>query len=144
VTPIPNRSSSNCSLGSRSRGVNPAACRRRQKSLRGFAKCAAAAAETRPGLIPQKTAVSPGARTSGTSLGGFGFPGIELVLEERPEELAGDGALVPGSPAHDADHLDAVLSPPPVAPGIAFGLTQRSEPLHTRTVSADPDDIDPV
>ena len=55
-------------------GVKPAACRSRQKSLRGLAKWAFAAAETRPGLIPQKIAVSPRPRTSGTSLsGGFGF-----------------------------------------------------------------------
>jgi len=44
--------------------------------LRGFAKCAAAAAETKPGLMPQKTTSSPCARTSGTALGGFG--GIAL------------------------------------------------------------------
>jgi hypothetical protein len=112
--------------------------------LRGFAKCAAAAAETRPGLIPQKTAVSPGARTSGTSLGGFGFPGIELVFEERPEQLAGDGRLVPGLPPNDADDLDGVVPSPPVAAGVALGLTQRSEPLHRRTVRVEPDDIDPV
>jgi hypothetical protein len=66
--------------------VKPAACRSRQKSLRGLAKWALAAAETRPGLIPQKTAVSPGPRTSGTSDSGcFWFPGIELVFEQGPE-----------------------------------------------------------
>ena len=48
-------STSSCSAGSSSRGVNRATWSRRQKSLRGFAKCAAAAAETRPGLMPQKT-----------------------------------------------------------------------------------------
>ena len=50
--------------------MNPAAWSSRQKSLRGFAKCAAAAAETRPGLIPQNTILTfwPGAgRASGTS-----------------------------------------------------------------------------
>ena len=51
--------------GSSSRGVKPAACSSRQKSLRGFAKCAFAAAETRPGLIPQKSAVRPGAEDVG-------------------------------------------------------------------------------
>src|SRR5439155_1379854 len=48
----------------------PAAWSNRQKSLRGFAKCAAAAAETRPGLMPQKTTLTGdpgGGRTSGTS-----------------------------------------------------------------------------
>jgi hypothetical protein len=128
---MPSFSSSNCSLGSRRRGVKPAACRSRQKSLRGLAKCAFAAAETQPGLIPQKTAVSPRARTSGTSLSGcFRFSRIELVFEERPEQLAGDGRLVPGAAALDADHLHAVLPPPPVAPGVALGLAQGSEPLH--------------
>ena len=111
--------------------MKPAACRSRQKSLRGLAKWAFAAAETRPGLIPQKIAVSPGARTSGTALsGGFGFPGVELVFKERTEQLAGDGRLVPGAPMDDADDLHAVLSPPPVAAGVALGLAQRSEPLH--------------
>jgi hypothetical protein len=47
--------------------VKPVSCSRRQKSLRGLAKCAPAAAETRPGLIPQKTTSRPGARTSGTA-----------------------------------------------------------------------------
>ena len=68
VTPMPSSSSANCSSGSYSRDVNPAAWRSRQKSLRGFAKCAPAAAETRPGLIPQKTQRRAGARTSGTAL----------------------------------------------------------------------------
>ena len=40
VTPTPSSSSANCSLGSNRRGVKPAACSSRQKSLRGFAKCA--------------------------------------------------------------------------------------------------------
>ena len=112
--------------------MKPAACSSRQKSLRGLAKWAFAAAETRPGLIPQKIAVSPGPRTSGTSLsGGFGFDaGVELVFKERTEQLAGDGCLVPGAPMDDADDLHAVLSPPPVAAGVALGLAQRSEPLH--------------
>ena len=69
VRPIPSSGRSNCSSGSYSRGVNPASPRSRQKSLRGLAKWARAAAETRPGLIPQKTTRSPGPRTSGTALG---------------------------------------------------------------------------
>ena len=55
--------------GRKRRGVKPASCRSRQKSLRGFAKCAAAAAETRPGLIPQKTHVRSGAEDVGDGLG---------------------------------------------------------------------------
>jgi hypothetical protein len=68
VIPMPSASTSNCSRGSYRREVKPAACSSRQKSLRGFAKCAPAAAETRPGLIPQKTQRRPGASTSGTAL----------------------------------------------------------------------------
>ena len=75
VRPMPKPGSSNCSCGSTRRGVKPASWSSRQKSLRGFAKWAAAAAETRPGLIPQKTQARPGARTSGTELG---------VLATRP------------------------------------------------------------
>ena len=56
-----------CSWGSSSRGVNPAASSSRQKSLRGFAKAAPAAALVTPGLMPQKTSRTPGARTSGTA-----------------------------------------------------------------------------
>ena len=67
--PIPSGSSSNCSAGSSGRGVKRAAWSRRQKSFRGFAKCALAASEKRPGLIPQKTTRSQGARTSGTAEG---------------------------------------------------------------------------
>ena len=111
--------------------MKPASWSSRQKSLRGLAKWAFAAAEKRPGLIPQKTAARSGARTSGTSDSGcFGFSGIELVFEQGPEQLAGDGRLVTGAPMDDADDLHAVLSPPPVAAGVAFGLAQRSEPLH--------------
>src|SRR5581483_10424912 len=66
---MPSASSENCSCGSYRREVKPAACSSRQKSLRGFAKWARAAAETRPGLIPQKTTRKPGASTSGTALG---------------------------------------------------------------------------
>jgi hypothetical protein len=73
--------------------VKPAAWSSRQKSLRGLAKWALAAAETRPGLIPQKIAVRPRARTSGTSeavsgLRGFRFPGVQLVFEQGAEQLA--------------------------------------------------------
>ncbi len=71
VHPEPGSSRSpNCSNGSKTRGVKPASWRRRQKSFRGFAKWACAAAETRPGLMPQKTQLRFGARTSGTSEAG--------------------------------------------------------------------------
>ena len=111
--------------------MKPAAWSKRQKSLRGLAKWAFAAAEKRPGLIPQKIAFSPGARTSGTSeSGSFGFSRVQFVFEQGPEQLAGDGRLVPGAPWLDADDLHAVLSPPPVAAGVALGLAQLSEPLH--------------
>ena len=128
---MPSGSSANCSSGWYSRGVKPAACSSRQKSLRGLAKWAFAAAETRPGLIPQKIAVRPGARTSGTSeLGGFRFSGVELVFEQGAEQLARHGGLVARSARLGADHPHAVVAPPPVAPGIALGLAQGSEPLH--------------
>src|SRR5207248_182781 len=68
VIPNPSSSSENCSCGSSRRGVKPASWSSCQKSLRGFAKCAACAADTRPGLIPQKTQANPGPSTSGTSL----------------------------------------------------------------------------
>jgi hypothetical protein len=91
--------------------VNPASCSSRQKSLRGLAKWALAAAETRPGLIPQKTAVSPGARTSGTSDSGcFGFSRIELVFEQRAEQLARDGRVVPRPARLEADDPDDVVA----------------------------------
>ena len=67
VRPIPYLGSSRNSCGSSRRGVNPAAWSNRQKSLRGFANGARAAALARPGLIPQKTTRNPGARTSGTA-----------------------------------------------------------------------------
>src|SRR5215216_1823166 len=66
---MPSSMSANCSSGSKRRLVKPASCRSRQKSFRGFAKCAPSAADTRPGLMPQNTTASPGASTSGTSLG---------------------------------------------------------------------------
>ena len=66
--------------------MKPAAGSRRQKSLRGFAKCACAAAETRPGLIPQKSTRRPGARTSGIALSGC-FWLDELVRVTRVEIL---------------------------------------------------------
>ena len=110
--------------------MKPEACSSRQKSLRGLAKWAFAAAETRPGLIPQKTTVSPGARTSGTSLRGFRLSGIELVFEERAKQLARDGSLVARPARLEADDPDDVVAAGPVAAGVALGLAQRSQPLH--------------
>ncbi len=68
VTPTPSSSASHCSAGVNSRRVKPASCSSRQKSLRGFAKCARAAAETRPGLIPQNSTRRCLPRTSGIAL----------------------------------------------------------------------------
>src|SRR5205807_2628559 len=77
---------SNCSTGVSSRFVKPAARSSRQKSLRGLAKWAPAAAETRPGLIPQKTTRRPGPRTSGIADSGcFGL--CDLLWVTRVEEL---------------------------------------------------------
>src|SRR4029453_7476611 len=91
--------------GSTRRGVNPASWRSRQKSFRGLAKWAAAAAETRPGLIPQKITFRSSERTSGTALFTLPVPGrfpptlcgfalgqpafgaLLLVLLEEPEQL---------------------------------------------------------
>jgi len=82
VRPMRASSTANCSFGAYDRDVNPAACSRRQKSFRGFAKCAPAAADTRPGLMPQKITRSPGASTSGTALRG-------AVLRRRPKGRVG-------------------------------------------------------
>src|SRR5262249_54159039 len=104
VAPQPYWSSENCSDGSSTRGVKLAACRSRQKSLRGFAKWACAAADPRPGLMPQKITESPGAKTSGTALalGGFdglvGVTGVDPRLELRPQRLARHGRRVRRAP----------------------------------------------
>jgi organic hydroperoxide reductase OsmC/OhrA len=112
--------------------VNRAACRSRQKSFRGFAKCAPAAAETRPGLIPQKTTLRPGPRTSGTELGGFGFgdePFVEPFLEALPELFAGHARKVAGTTGLELDglHRRIVIA---VAPGVALGFRQLAEAPH--------------
>ncbi|MBA2460286.1 MAG: FAD-dependent thymidylate synthase [Actinobacteria bacterium] len=86
-----------------------------------------AAAETRPGLIPQKTASRPGARTSGTSDSGCFGPSVDLLFEEGAQHLAGDGGLGAGAARLDhPDDSDGVVAPPAVAPGVALGLAQRS------------------
>jgi hypothetical protein len=54
VSPKPSLGILHCSCGSSFRGVMPESASSRQKSLRGLAKCAPAAADRKPGLIPQK------------------------------------------------------------------------------------------
>jgi hypothetical protein len=103
VSPMPSAESCLNSCGSSRRGVNPAACRSRQKSFRGLANGAPAAALTRPGLIPQKTTRSPGARTSGTA---------ESVRRlrarvRRDEARAASAAARRRRPARPADALPA-------------------------------------
>src|SRR4029079_19159136 len=105
---------------------NPAAGRSRQKSFRGLAKCAAAAAETRPGLMPQKSNRSPGARTSGMAdLGGFGLGELggvtrfEELLEADPQGLAFDPELAACTTRLEAPDPDG-LAPNPPTPGKKF------------------------
>src|SRR5436190_21907 len=146
VSPTPYRSASNCSSGASRRGVKPASCSNRQKSLRGFAKCAPAAAETRPGLIPQKTTRRPAARTSGTAL--LGTPSrlrselrlalVQQSLEELTELLSGDPALGAWLPGLDPDQAYARV-PRAVAAEIALRLAQRSQPTHRSKLRAAPD-----
>src|SRR5919204_861679 len=94
VNPIPKSANVNCSCDAKSHGVKPESWRSLQKSLRGFAKCAPAAAEMRPGLIPQKITRSPGARTSGTADSGCFFgeslrvTGVKCLFEPPTQRLA--------------------------------------------------------
>jgi hypothetical protein len=98
--------------------------------LRGFAKCWPAAADTRPGLMPQNTTARPGASTSGTALGGFGLAGVEPELEETAELFTGDRGSVPGPlllwDRHDPNLVVAIS----IATGVALGLGQLPEPPH--------------
>src|SRR5919201_350715 len=145
VNPIPKSANVNCSCDSKSRGVKPESWRSRQKSLRGFAKCAPAAAEIRPGLIPQKITRSPGARTSGTAESGcFGLcdgvriTGVECFLEPPSQDFALQKDTVSRAPrleAHDAHRAVPVA----VAPGVALRLRQRAQPSHGYTVGSVPD-----
>src|SRR6266480_50071 len=137
VRPIPYRSTSNCSLGSRSRGVKPASWSNRQKSLRGFAKCARAAADTRPGLMPQKTTRRSGARTSGTAdSGGFWLDElvrvtcVEILLEAATESLAFDSQHVARDTRLEPQHLDGRL-PASVAARVALRFAQTTQPSHS-------------
>src|SRR3954447_2407311 len=133
VIPMPSARTSNCSLGSYSLDVKRAACRSRQKSFRGFAKWACAAAETRPGLIPQKSTRSPGARTSGTELGGFSCVGgqalVQPCLEAPAQVLARDGRVVARPARLDLDRLDGRVVVA-VTTGVALCFRQRPEPPH--------------
>jgi hypothetical protein len=125
--PIPSCKTSSCSEGSYSRDVKRAAWSSRQKSLRGFAKCAFAAADARPGLMPQKTTRRFGARTSGTSLRSFGFGGgqplVEALLERATQVFAADRLAVAGTTGLEPDDLDGRIVVA-VAPGIALGFRQ--------------------
>src|SRR4051812_5855852 len=112
VTPTPYARSSNCCAGSSRRGVKRAACSNRQKSLRGFAKCACAAAETRPGLMPQKSTRSFGPSTSGIAdSGGFGLgedcrvTRVEVLLEAAPQRLAFRDQHLPRTSRLQSEHV---------------------------------------
>ena len=152
----PTSSTSNCSAGRASRGVNPASWSSRQKSFRGFAKCAAAAAETRPGLIPQKTTPDPargrpgrrsrrrsprdlsaGASTPLRPPGARPDRRPALLLEELDELLSEQPAartLGLGLPDHGDGRLTVA-----VQACVALGLAQGPEPRHARNVASGPD-----
>src|SRR5579871_6360141 len=130
VTPIPSSSSANCSLGAYSRDVNLAAWSSRQKSLRGFAKCARAASEKRPGLIPTKMTRKFGPRTSGTALRSFSVgvvrPRVDERFEPAPQVLARNRKVVPRPsrlPRHDLHRR----LPTAVAADITLGLGERAQ-----------------
>src|SRR5262249_35437168 len=113
------------------------------KSLRGFAKWAAAASEKRPGLMPQKMTSRPGASTSGTAdgVGGagsmprrscrFGLAVPEARFEREPDALGEDRGCVEDGRLAGRDDLDGLVGPTrAVAPEVALLFTQRSQPLH--------------
>ena len=112
-----------------------AACSSRQKSLRGFAKCARGGAETRPGLMPTKTTRRFGARTSGTALGGLGGfgardePFVETLLEAPAEILTGDPRNVARTAWLEPDDLDGRVVAA-VTTGVALGFRQRTKAPH--------------
>src|SRR5690242_14941486 len=142
---MPSRSSSNCSAGVSSRCVKPAAWSRRQKSFRGFAKCACAAAETRPGLMPQKSTRSPGARTSGTADSGCfglgelaGVTRLEIFLEAATKSLAFDREHVTRDARLDRHDVDRRF-PAAVAARITLRFAQTTQPPHWQRVRRTPD-----
>src|SRR5919201_2971449 len=137
---MPSASTSCCSCGSGNRGVSRVPWSRRQKSLRGFAKWAPAAAETLPGLIPQKTTRRSRARTSGRAESGcfglgelFGITRLEQLLETPPNRLAGQQHLGAGPSRLEPDDPHRRL-PAAVAPRVALGLGERAQPSHARTL----------
>src|SRR6266496_1967615 len=143
---MPSSSTACCSCGSYSRDVKPVACRRCQKSFLGLAKCAQAAAETRPGLMPQKRTRSPGARTSGRALrtlGGFGLgelfevTRLEQLLETAPNRLSVEQDVVARAARLQPDDPHRHV-PPAVAPRVALGLGERAQPSHSPTLGAAP------
>src|SRR5947209_2459185 len=105
----------------------------RQKSFRGLAKCACAAAETRPGLIPTKTTRRFGPRTSGTALcsfgrGSFGIvrPRVDAGLELAAQILSGDRELVSRPARLNLDDLHRRIRAA-VTAGVALGLGERAQ-----------------
>src|SRR5919204_757903 len=106
VKPIPSSSNASCSCGAYNRDVNPAACNRRQKSLRGFAKCAPAAADTRPGLMPQKTTHRFGARMSGSDT--YRRAVARRRLPDRPAALIPRRHDYHGGPLGDQQDVERI------------------------------------
>src|ERR1700759_187445 len=82
--------------------------------------------------MPTKTTRSPGARTSGTELGGFGFrdePFVKPFLEGPPQIFArhrGNAAWTTGLDLHGVDRRVVVA----VATGVALGFRERPEAPH--------------
>jgi|Tabmets5t2r1_1033131.scaffolds.fasta_scaffold01326_2 hypothetical protein len=78
-----------------------------------------------------KTTRSPGARTSGTGLSGFGLElgvaRIEAQLKQAPDVLAGQAAFDAWARWHEGDHLDADVAIA-VAPRVALGLVENPQP----------------
>src|SRR5262245_17987704 len=124
------------------RGVKPAACKSLQKSFRGFAKCAFAAAETRPGLIPQKSTRRSGASTSGIADSGcfdFWFCALgrvtrfEQLLEAEAKSLAFERPLSAGAPRLERYDANGLV-PTAVAPRITLSFAERPQPSHGQRV----------
>src|SRR5206468_9400896 len=104
--------------------------------------CAAAAAEKRPGLIPQKTTCRPGRRTSGTAegalRGGFGRSLGVTVVDPRLEQLAKRLPAQRRETRHPdlrPDDAHGVVATA-VDPRVALLLRETPQPLHGRQVDA--------
>ena len=94
--------------------------------MRGFAKWASAAADTRPGLIPQKSTRRPGARTSG--IGDSGCFGL--------------GELVRVTSAHGTVVGRARVNPR-TGPG-SVSLTHGRADLHASRLTSAVVEVDPL